>query len=255
MWIFAAIISVVVIGLVLLYVSHTKKSSNKKIDTNKVKQTTSVKNVNEKINDEQVKKANRKGELGEYKINLQLGELSKQFKYIDDIVIRTDKGLTQIDHVLITPVGLFVIETKNYTGKIYGKPKYKNWIQYINGSKESFYNPIRQNAGHIQALKKLLKLFKNIEYHSIISFTRRCELRIDLELRTPQSEIMVVYDTNLTELIMKKYRLLEASKDNNFLNTDEITEIYDYLVASNITNQRIRQEHIDEINSKLHHSS
>lgn len=250
MWIFASIISVVVMGSILLYFSYTKKSSNKKGHTNKVKQTASVKNIKEKINGEQVRKANRKGELGEYKINLQLSELSKQFKYIDDLLIRTDKGLTQIDHVLITPVGLFVIETKNYIGKIYGKPTNRNWTQYINGSKVSFYNPIRQNAGHIQALKILLKLFKNIEYHSIISFTRRCELHIDLELRTPQSEIMVVYDTNLTDLIMKKYRLLEAAKDNKFLSTDEITKIYDYLAISNITDPAIRQEHIDEVNKK-----
>lgn len=249
MWIFMLIIVLLLIGVVF-YVFFMKEISNQKETTTKSKQRISSKKGNETFSEKQIHKANRKGELGEYKINLQLGQLSKDFKYIDDILIRTSKGLAQIDHVLITPVGLFVIETKNYMGKIYGSPTYNSWTQYINGSKTSFYNPIKQNAGHIQALKTLLKSYNNIEYHSVISFSKRCELRIDLDLRTPQSEPMVVYDTNLSDLILKKHHILKTAKDKQLLSSDEITRIYDFITISNITGSDIRQEHIEEVKKK-----
>lgn len=250
MMIFVLITIISVLSVVLFYIFHMKLKNNRKRPTTEYKERVSTREINEAINDKQNRNAIRKGELGEYKINVQLEQLSNDFKYINDILIRVDKSLHQIDHVLITPVGVFAIETKNLMGKIYGKPTYKNWIQYIDGYKRYFYNPIRQNAGHIKALKTLLKSYNNIDYYSVISFTRRCELNIDLNLRTPQSEILVVYDTNLSDLMLRKYHILLNTKGKQLLNNSEITKIYDFITASNITDPAIRQEHIEEVNSK-----
>lgn len=65
----------------------------------------------------------RIGELGEHKINIQLNQLPKECKYVSDLMVTNSKSLTgysQIDHAVITSQGLFVIETKNYTGEIKG---------------------------------------------------------------------------------------------------------------------------------------
>lgn len=78
------------------------------------------KNRSEKDNE---KWANRKGELGEYKINIQLDQFPKNYKHISDLMIKntySSTGYSQIDHLMLTPYGIFVIETKNYQGTIYG---------------------------------------------------------------------------------------------------------------------------------------
>ncbi|MEG0774821.1 nuclease-related domain-containing protein [Clostridium sp.] len=236
MWVIILVIILLLIVSLAIYTSFTRKKSQK----------TFSKRASKGAAEEQNVKSHRKGELGEYKINFQLEQLSHEFRYIGDILISKNKGFTQIDHVLITPVGLFVIETKNYVGKIYGSPKYNYWNQYINGSKNSFYSPIKQNEGHIKALKVLLKSYGDIEYHSVISFTRRCELKIDLDLRTAESDTMVVYDTNLSDSILKKYHILKKN-NKQLLNENEISKIYDTLSSANITDVTARREHIESV--------
>jgi hypothetical protein len=101
-------------------------------------------------------KAERIGELGEYKIDIQLDQLPKEYKYLSDLLIKNPKaksGYSQIDHVVITPYGIFVIETKNYQGTIYGGKDRKTWS--ING-KYKMMNPFFQNYGHIEAIKSLI---------------------------------------------------------------------------------------------------
>src|SRR5690349_20104060 len=78
--------------------------------------------------------ANRIGQLGEYKINIQLEQFPKDWQQLDDLLIENQKsksGYSQIDHIVITPYGLFVIETKNYAGRIIGKKRDKKWT--VNG--------------------------------------------------------------------------------------------------------------------------
>lgn len=73
--------------------------------------------------------ADRIGELGEYKINIQLDQLPKNYLYLSDLLIKNSKaqsGYSQIDHIVFTPYAIFVIETKNYKGTIYGDRKRKS---------------------------------------------------------------------------------------------------------------------------------
>lgn len=74
--------------------------------------------------------SSRIGELGEYKIDAQLRQMPREIRYISDVLVRNPKsrtGYSQIDHVVITPYGLFVIETKNYKGEIKGRRTDKRW--------------------------------------------------------------------------------------------------------------------------------
>jgi len=201
--------------------------------------------------EEHLRKAKRKGELGEYKIDVQLNQLPKDHRCLSDVLIRTSKGLTQIDHIIISPVGLYVIETKNYMGIILGKQYDKSWTQICNRQKQKMYNPIRQNYGHIQSLMEILKGFGKLEYYSIISFTRRCELKVDLDLRTIKSDIMVIYDTDLSDFISRKSSSVLRDKTNSRIEISEINKIYDLLAESNIEDVNIREEHIQEIKSKI----
>ena len=96
------------------------------------------------------------GVIGETKIALLLKLLSKeQYKIINNIMIYSKWGTSQIDHIVISIFGIFVIETKNYKGWIFGSENQEYWTQTIYGNKYKLYNPIRQNYSHIQALKNL----------------------------------------------------------------------------------------------------
>ncbi|MBR3570487.1 MAG: NERD domain-containing protein, partial [Oscillibacter sp.] len=88
------------------------------------------------------------------------------------------KGRTaEIDLVMAHEKGIFVFESKNYSGRIFGSAKQEQWTQSLpNGEKHSFYNPILQNAAHIAALSEYLKIPRT-EFFSYIVFSERCSLK------------------------------------------------------------------------------
>lgn len=87
-----------------------------------------------------------KGTLGEYKVSLKLKRLTKK-KYIvlNNILLKIGETTTQIDHVVISKSGIFIIETKNYKGWIHGHENSNYWTQTIYKHKTKFRNPIKQN--------------------------------------------------------------------------------------------------------------
>ena len=92
------------------------------------------------------------------------------YRQITDVIIPNGKGgTTQLDHVIISQFGIFVVETKNRNGVIFGKPDDSRW-QQINARRiYEFQNPLTQNEGHIQALVQLMRL-PRWAFHSIIFF-------------------------------------------------------------------------------------
>ncbi len=93
-----------------------------------------------------------------------------------NVTLPTDNGTTQIDHIYVSEFGIFVVETKNYKGWIYGKIKDAKWTQNIYGKKHYFQNPLRQNYKHIKTLEHLFGLTSD-NFHSVIVFTGDCELK------------------------------------------------------------------------------
>ncbi|AMW97947.1 nuclease-related domain-containing protein [Rummeliibacillus stabekisii] len=191
--------------------------------------------------------ANRKGELGEYKITIQLDQFSKNYMHHSDLLIKNDKsstGYSQIDHVIITPYGIFVIETKNYQGTIYGGKDRKTWL--ING-KFKMMSPLLQNYGHIQAIKNLIDINYHEYFISMVAFTKRCTFKIDEELRKINSNQLVVYDIELTEFINRKIAVLKLQYKEPFLSNQDINSIHDALSTANILDPSIRKQHVESI--------
>ncbi|URM33398.1 NERD domain-containing protein [Cytobacillus firmus] len=185
----------------------------------------------------------RKGVLGEYKIDIQLSQLPKSYRYINDLFIKNPKSITgysQIDHVLITPYTIFVIETKNYQGTIYGQKGQKNWL--ING-KFKMISPLVQNYGHIECLKSILNKKYHESFISLVSFTKRCTLKIDTELRHISSNELVIYDVELSEYINRKMAVLKLIQTEPLLTDTDIATIYHSLLKENIEDIAERQKH------------
>lgn len=198
--------------------------------------------------------ANRKGELGEYKIDIQLDQFPKNYKHISDLMIQntySSTGYSQIDHMMITPYGIFVIETKNYQGTIYGGKNRKTWL--VNG-KFKMMSPLVQNYGHIQAIKNSIDLKYHEFFISMVSFTKRCTFKIDEELRKIQSNELVVYDIELTEFINRKVAINKLVHKKPILSDQDIESIYNTLLDANISDSEIRKQHVENIKNKKNDS-
>lgn len=101
----------------------------------------------------------RKGEYGESLVVAILSQLpNDEYLTLNDVRIRDKYGIHQIDHVVISRYGIFVIETKEYHGVIKGDEYDKQWLQYTFNDKRYVLNPISQNYGHIKALSACLDL-------------------------------------------------------------------------------------------------
>ncbi len=185
----------------------------------------------------------RIGELGEYKINIQLDQLPKEIRYLSDVLIKNPKsktGYSQIDHIVITEYGLFVIETKNYYGEIKGNRNDKFWNV---SNRFKMYNPLFQNYGHIKVLESILSEFKNLKFVSMISFTMRCRFGVEPELRKIHSNQLIVYDIELSEYIERKLRWFKTQFQNPLLSESDRIRIYELIRNVNITDSTIRAEH------------
>jgi hypothetical protein len=98
---------------------------------------------------------------------------------LNNVTLATPEGTTQIDHVLIADTGIFVIETKHYSGWIFGDPQERQWTQAIYRKKSRFKNPLHQNYGHIKTLQSLFDLPAE-HFHSVVVFTGDAEFKTDL---------------------------------------------------------------------------
>lgn len=194
------------------------------------------------------KKAARKGAIGEYKIDIQLSQLPKDFLFLNDVMIEnpsSSTGYSQIDHIVISPHALFVIETKNYQGTIYGGKKRKTWL--VNG-KFPFISPLAQNYGHIQAIKRCTgNLIDTSSVVSLISFTKRCTFKVDEELRKIQSNELVIYDIELTEFIKRKSANIRMKQPTPIYSELERKRLFEILNQANITDDKLRRHHVEHI--------
>lgn len=110
------------------------------------------------------------------------------WKIIDKNGIKYEvvKKSTQIDHVIVSPYGIFIIETKNHKGYIFGDINSKVWTQVLKGengsrahgghSRFTFYNPVLQNQGHLDNLSKQLKIPQNCMVGMIVFTNPEAEL-------------------------------------------------------------------------------
>jgi hypothetical protein len=102
--------------------------------------------------------------------------LSAEYKVFNNVIIRTKRGSTQIDHVMVSPYGLFAVETKDKTGWIYGDEKQRQWTEVIYNKKYRFQNPLHQNYAHTMSLAEYLGI-EHKKIHSLVIFWGNCEFK------------------------------------------------------------------------------
>lgn len=161
---------------------------------------------------------------------------NKKYKVINHLVLSSNGFTTQVDHIVISDYGVFVIETKNYKGKIYGGEYSNQWTQVLYRQRHALYNPIRQNEGHIRALQYHLRAYPHIRYVSLVVFSSKASLRV--KAKTP-----VIYMGQLNRTI-KKYRdvnLTEQTKE----------DIHQTLLKLNAAKTFNQKEHVKSIQKRV----
>ena len=170
------------------------------------------------------------GYLGEKGTATLLSFLNKKYKVYNDVLIPTPNGSSQIDHIVVSPYGIFVIETKNYKGWIFGNPNSYKWTQNIYGKKYELYNPITQNIGHITALKRLIPGHDD-KFISIIVFSMHATLKTKID-----EEYNVIRSWKLIPKI-RNYK-------NEILSENDIDEICSKIEQYRIVDKKSKKEHV-----------
>lgn len=192
--------------------------------------------------------ARQKGKRGEMRVFSILSQLPDEYTILNDLVFRTDKGTTQIDHVVVSKYGVFAIETKNYRGEIYGDDKRREWTQiivtdityakkwwknYTYVTKNHFYNPVKQSLGHAFRIKELLSEFPYVKIVPIVVFTG------EAVLGNIESQYHVIYEENLLEVI-KEYK-------TTYLTENDVQRAVSILVGNNVRETVNDRQHVRNI--------
>ncbi|QWC00274.1 NERD domain-containing protein [Mycoplasmatota bacterium] len=201
-----------------------------------------------------------KGMVGEYRVKKILKKAGLSFGGCDlnDIMLEDNRSSSQIDHILLTQKALYVIETKNYHGHIYGNESSQKWtmtVKHVNKqrskkgklyrkthiSKHQFYNPIKQNQTHIRKIVNLTNFDQDLPIVNIVVFGNKAVLK-DV---THSKQNYVINEIEL----LKTINTIERSILKEIDIVKQI-DIIDKLVFLNITLKRERRQHIKRIKTK-----
>lgn len=176
-----------------------------------------------------------RGFMGEFWVKMELRKLSKkEYIVLNNIMIDQNNSTHQIDHLIVSKYGIFVIEMKNYYGMIVGEEYMDNWIQYLGKNKYYFKNPIHQNYGHVKALEELLKLDNKL-FIPIVCFSNQAHMKV-------KTQSSIVQLDNLVSLI-KRFSMVQINSD--------INETSNIIVKNNIVDRDKRKQHVRNINIKI----
>lgn len=177
-----------------------------------------------------------KGMVGEAFINLGIRLFLDRQEYhlLKNVTLPTPQGTTQIDHVLVSRFGLFVIETKNIKGWIFGNPAHKSWTQQLYRRKHTFQNPLRQNYLHLMTLKSLLGLADH-QLHSIIYFIGDC-----------------TFKTPMPDNVMNRGLICYIkSKTTQVLTPAEVTRVIDTIQRGRLAaNWQTHKQHVAQLKAR-----
>ncbi len=172
-----------------------------------------------------------KGWVGEQRVKAIIWKTKQCERYVlNNLIIKINSEKTsQIDHVLINHRGVFVIETKNYSGRIYGNEKQLEWTQVLNYGKvkNKLYNPIKQNKTHIYHISNILS--ENLPIISAVVFVKGNTHFINAKgvysLRGLKRLIRHGNDCLTVEQMSRAYDELCAANDHSIRNSDHAKNI------------------------------
>ncbi len=168
-------------------------------------------------------------------------------KILRNVYVPKGNGETsEIDVLYITQKGIFVIESKNYSGWIFGDEKAGFWTASLpNGVKNRFYNPIKQNQTHMKWLREYLQSTLGIDcpLYSLIVFSERCELK---KVTAETSDAKVIKRDVLYAAVKQKWdsmfdRLTEENVDAIYTALKELTNV----------DEAVKAAHIESINRRF----
>lgn len=186
-----------------------------------------------------------KGRHGEYLTYKYLRNLEKDgARFLFNVYLPKDNGeTTEIDVLLIHNDGIFVFESKNYSGWIFGGETQKNWTQCLPkgkgkaSQKEHFLNPIFQNKLHISTLKQIIG--ENFPCYSIIVFSERCTLK-NISVSNPMIRVI---NRNQVSATVKSFSSANTSK----LSQTDVGSIYNTLFPFTQVSAETKEKHISAI--------
>lgn len=172
------------------------------------------------------------GWRGEKFVTKKLLQLDKtHYMVLNDLLLPSYGNLstTQIDHVVVSNYGIFCIETKAYSGWIFGDANQEYWTQVIFYYKKRFYNPLRQNYAHVKAIENLTRpRYPKIPIISLIVF--------------PDADKLKISGTDLVGYTRDVIRKIKGFT-NPIFSDAERDEIYEILVRTNILDKEARKLH------------
>lgn len=175
-----------------------------------------------------------KGLMGEMLVNFAANVRLDKNKYhlLKNVTLPTEDGTTQIDHVVVSEYGVFVIETKNMKGGIFGSEHGKDWTQNIFGHKNTFQNPLRQNHKHKKTIESTLGIDES-KLFSVIVFVG------DSTFKT-QMPPNVTYAGGFVRYI--------KSKTEKIISPDEVKQIVSQIESGRLTNSfKTHREHVRHV--------
>lgn len=181
--------------------------------------------------------ANRKGKKGERAAAWYLHRLPSEYVTYSDIMLPTEYGTTQIDHLVISPYGVFVIEVKNMQGFISGHENSEMWTQNIYGHKYEMRNPVKQNMAHVIALKSVFKGLQKMPFVSIVAFGHEARLNVTAD------NSAIIYIRELTQVI-RQYKV-------EYLDRGEVKKYCAAVEAANIQDADTRKTHVSNVKSHV----
>jgi len=167
------------------------------------------------------------GEVGERKVSKKITSLigkNSEYQSLDGLILKTPDGTTQIDHLIVSPYGIFVIETKNLKGWIFGDEKKKQWTQslhtrtfgFSDSIKYQFQNPLHQNYKHVKAVQRFLDIDSKFIFNVVV-FTGDSEFKTDMPDNVMELHNFSAHLKSYTDRVFSSESVVKfAQKLNNY---------------------------------------
>ena len=164
------------------------------------------------------------------------------YKTLQNIYVPYKDSTSEIDVLVVHKKGIYVIESKNYSGWIFGSENQQQWTQMLNkNTKEKFYNPVKQNKTHIKALSEYLQIEPS-KMKSYIVFSEKCELK---KIPENTDQYVITKRNYLLDLINR-----DMTDKQDILTNEEIDEIARKLEPLTNASQEVKDKHIENIEKK-----
>ena len=194
---------------------------------------------------ENVEQRDSFGKQGESEVSKIISALPEAYRIYNDVMLKGSTSTVQIDHVIVSVFGIFVIETKNYKGEIFGNEKERMWRKIWKGTKKDFYNPVKQNKAHIAALKMNTMMKNSNAYIPIIAFSNDADLK---HLDTPLVKLKSKNGTvvNFKHIIAK----ITAFKEK-VLSETQVEKICISIEQLRLDSEKLAKKHVKNIEKSL----